>query len=398
MTRDDPLHPTRPGFDASPDLGRRMASLARGGAVATVERGELVVLRSVGLGYSVDLPRALRTWTTASPRRPARGRVRTGPKTIVYGEPPLDVALTPVQLHAEPDLFRASARIHPFGVASIILRLPFLGVAWPEVLERANALTDVLQDPSARPLWDTLIAELRDGLGPAIERPASELREEDYTMLVVEQWERPRSGPEALAEADPVPFLAGDTRALATGARSELLRHTHAWFADDLAIVTWDRAFLLEPSGDRSTEAVLETANAQLLELQFYDDTLDTEIPEVHARVREAGRPGLPHPRRYARLARGIRSRVAEIEEVRETVDNALQATEDTHLARVYRSALDVLGVPMVAAAVDRKLGILRDTYEALYDESETRLAATLEISIVALIVLEIVLALFGGH
>jgi len=45
---------------------------------------------------------------------------------------------------------------------------------------------------------------------------------------------------------------------------------------------------------------------------------------------------------------------------------------------------------------VDRKLGIIRDTYTALYDEASSRRTELLEIAIVLLIVIEIVLALAG--
>ncbi|MBN8899147.1 MAG: hypothetical protein J0H35_13335, partial [Rhodospirillales bacterium] len=87
---------------------------------------------------------------------------------------------------------------------------------------------------------------------------------------------------------------------------------------------------------------------------------------------------------------------VAEVTELTERVDNALQVTEDVYLARVYGAALDLFRVQTVSAAVDRKLAIVRDTYAALYDEASSGRAALMEAAVVALICIEVALALLG--
>jgi uncharacterized Rmd1/YagE family protein len=51
--------------------------------------------------------------------------------------------------------------------------------------------------------------------------------------------------------------------------------------------------------------------------------------------------------------------------------------------------------VKLVSAAVDRKLAIIRDTYQALYDESASARAGFMEMLIVALILIEVVLAIY---
>ena len=98
--------------------------------------------------------------------------------------------------------------------------------------------------------------------------------------------------------------------------------------------------------------------------------------------------------RRFANLARRLYTLVAEVTELREKVDNALQVTEDVYLARVYTAAIDLFRVAAVSAAVDRKLAIIRDTYAALYKEASAARGALMEAVIVVLIVVEVVLAL----
>jgi hypothetical protein len=159
--------------------------------------------------------------------------------------------------------------------------------------------------------------------------------------------------------------------------------------------MTWDRAFNYEPRDDSDVMDVLDVANAQLLEMRYYDQLLDAELPKMYDLVQamQRSRP-LLGSRRFANLARRFYTLVAEVTELREKVDNALQVTEDVYLAPIYTAAHEMFRVASVNAAVDRKLAIIRDTYTALYDEASAARSALMEAAIIVLIVIEVVLAL----
>jgi uncharacterized Rmd1/YagE family protein len=67
--------------------------------------------------------------------------------------------------------------------------------------------------------------------------------------------------------------------------------------------------------------------------------------------------------------------------------------TEDVYLARVYAAAMDLFRVPVVGAAVDRKLATIRETYTALHGDAAGARAEILEIAIVVMIAFEIVMS-----
>ena len=138
---------------------------------------------------------------------------------------------------------------------------------------------------------------------------------------------------------------------------------------------------------------VLDVANARLLELRYYDQLLQTELPHIYDLVEatQRARP-LLGSRRFANLARRLYTLVAKVTEVREKIDNALQVTEDVYLARIYASALELFRVAVSSAPVERKLAMIRDTYAALYEEASAGRAALMEAAVVVLIVVEIVL------
>ena len=125
------------------------------------------------------------------------------------------------------------------------------------------------------------------------------------------------------------------------------------------------------------------------------DELLDDELPRMYDLVEQAQRRRSWYaPRRFADLARRYYTLVAEVTELTEKADNALQVTEDVYLARIYAAALELFRVPRIGAAVDRKLAIMRDTYTALYDEAAGRRGELMELAIIVLILVEIVLGL----
>ena len=149
---------------------------------------------------------------------------------------------------------------------------------------------------------------------------------------------------------------------------------------------------------DTDLQYVLEFANAQLLELRYYDAILDGELPRMYDAIDAARRKrGVFPGRRFAGLLSRLQTVVADTTEVVEQAENALKVTDDVYLARVYSAALEIFRGRAWRAGLDRKLAILRDSYSMLNHEAEAARSETLEISIVLLIVAEIVMALIKG-
>jgi hypothetical protein len=363
----------------------------------TVVAGQIVALRLFDVAYAIDLKRAETLWAGHAAGRAARSRLSgTPPKAVAFGVPPLGLVLDPVTLDlGGPVELSVTARLYDFGAVSLALRLPVAGTRWSDYVALLNALDRTVGPGMGAAPWNRLLDLLRAVLAAALVRPAASALEEDFLLGVVQAFDTRPSATDLLAAVDLVPLLSGEQRKLSDAARKDLLRSRFSYYEDDLVVLTWDRAFIYEPRGDSDVADVLEVANAQLLEMRYYDELLDDELPRMYDLV--AGtRRGLNvfASRRYAGLARRLYALVAEVTELTEKVDNALQVTEDVYLARIYAAALELFRVRMVSAAVDRKLSIIRDTYAALYDEASSSRAEVLEVAILVLILVEIVLAL----
>lgn len=355
-----------------------------------VRQGRVIAQRLFDLAYAIDLGQA-RTLCADLPA----GDALPGP--LIFGAPPLRVRLPPVALHVGDDILTAEASVHvyDFGAITLAIAVPADGLPWPAFAALARDVEQATTPGQPSAPWEYLLESVRSRIAATLERPSHAVIQEDYLLLVVDAFVEP-PGAALGRDIDLVPLLSGDTRLLSTDAREAVLSHRFAYLADDCVVITRDRAFLYQPQGDAGVAAVLEVANAQLLELRYYAALLDAELPHMYSLVaRSRGVSSISAPGQLSRLARRLYTLVAEVTELTEKVDNALQVTGHPYLARIYTTTLELFGVPALGTAVDNKLAIIRDTYAALYDEASVSRAGLLELTIIVLITVELLLALF---
>ncbi len=362
-------------------------------------RGAATLYRIYDAGYSIDLEAAARILAA---RTPARVRPeRREAEAIRIANLPLTVSLGSARLTADAHSYdvELSARIFDFGVVSLRMRVPVpTEIAWSEFVDFGNRIGG---RADAQSVFDHELQQLLAGLAPAVERMRVAEVTEDYTVYRVTTLRDALGSPvppHALTDGDVVPLLLGEERPLSEAARRELLPHRFSYYADDLAILTWDNALVVDPAPEDETDVqyVLEFANAQLLELRYYDALLDAELPRMYDRVAEA-RGGVRgfRSRRFRNLLGKMQQTVADSTEIVERVENSLKVTDDVYLARIYAAALEIFRGRVWRAGIDRKLSIIRETYAMLNDEAQAARSEALEIAIVVLIVGEIGIALF---
>ncbi len=359
-------------------------------------RGEAILYRLHDVGYEIDLDRVFDLLGASAPERPRP--VRGEALAIQIPNPPVTVGLG-VESAVVAGVAREvelSACIFDFGVVSLRARLAApTDLPWREFGEFGLAVAASLQ---WRELFDRSRQRLLKLIGAAVERPGEAPVSEDYVVFRVSNLTDSagaRLAADALRDEDVARLLVGERRALSAAARKELLSQRFTYFEDDLAVLTWNAALVVEPvAEDNDVQYVLEFANAQLLELRHFDAVLDGELPRIYDHIAEArhGFPGVG--RRYGRLLGEMQARVMDSTELVERVENSLKVTDDVFLARIYAAALEIFRGRTWRSGIDRKLAIVRDAYAMLNAESQARRAEALETVIVLLIAIEIVLAL----
>ncbi len=365
-------------------------------ATALRVHGETIIYRLFDVGYAIGLDQACELLSSNAPERlrPVRGEAQA----IQIPNPPVTVglgneAITTGGVRHEAEL---SARIFDFGVVSLRARIVApSGVSWSQFAAH-NA------DASSLTSWAELLTAALEPLlarmAPAIQRAGRAPVTEDYVVFRVNRLEDAAGvtvSPECLPDEDIAQLLLGERRKLSSAARRELLSQRFTYFEDDLAVLAWGSALVVEPvAEDTDVQYVLEFANAQLLELRFYDAVLDGELPEIYTRIAEARQGFHLLGLRYGRLLADLHTRVADATELVERVENSLKVTDDVFLARIYAGALELFRGRTWRNGIDRKVTIIRETYDMLNAESQSRRAEVLEIIIVVLIMVELAVSL----
>ena len=359
--------------------------------------GSATVYRLFDVGYTISLDQAAKELGDIT-----RGRVRPArieARAIQIQNPPLfaELGSRDVIVDGVTRTATLSAHLFDFGVCSLHLRVGAPpNLSWTSFSEFGGAIQS---SPDVGAIFDRELRGFLERIAPAVERPGVAPLSEEYIVFRIDRLdggdgERPAA--ELLSDQQLVALLLGERRTLSSSARRELVPHRFSYYEDDLTVLTWDNALVVEPrADDRDVEYVLEFANAQLLELRMYDLQLDAALPALYDRVaaaRARRRPRLSS--RFRRVLSELQTSVADITETVERVENALKVTNDVYLARVYAASLELFREKAWQRGIERKLRILRETYAMLHNEAQAARAELLEIAIVLLIVAELAIAL----
>jgi hypothetical protein len=160
---------------------------------------------------------------------------------------------------------------------------------------------------------------------------------------------------------------------------------------EDIAIIDWDGAFLLDAKGDfKEAIALLELANIQLVNLRILDNRLQEKISTLKRQLEPGDIKSFLRLSPYMKEI--IKSRSQSIMEL-ENIDNALKLYGDWYSAKVYDLAGKKFYLEKWKNTVEKKLNVLKDLYEMVSHIMTERYNLWLEFTIVILIVFEIAMA-----
>jgi hypothetical protein len=316
-------------------------------------------------------------------------------KSLEFADPPVSFELRGFtkKIFQRDILVSVIAKAYDFGVLSLAFYISIPeGTSFAELEQETRALdSDETIDRTSK----EYVAQLNSELGEAVVNPGiKESFIEDYTIFLIEEFNRPVETSEFLKHYDPSPLLLYESKKVSPSLREETLKHRFSYHPDDLIILHLNNALIIEPSGNQDILDILEFANAQLLELRYYDDVLDRELTTIYSELPQKKGVSIFKLRAYERLAKKITRTVTDLTEVTEKVDNALKVTEDVYYARIYRTAMMIFRSRDWENSINEKLQIVNNTYRMLYNEIATKRSHLIELGIFLLIVIEIIILL----
>ena len=349
------------------------------------------VLRVLDVGLSIDVDEAARRLAGARVTRgpsTLRGPLGAGAGGILLASRPVDIACGEVTVGG----VRAEARVRllDFGIAAVRFQIPLADVARDTLIPLAARVeVDAGFDAEARRLW----AALAGSLGPALHQPSPIDFIEDYTVFVLPREPGTLSGrDETLARI----LLGEDSpRALSREAIEEPRRRAIRYFDDDLVVVDYDAAVVVDPQCSTELVDIFEIATAHLLELRYYDHLLSRALTQMATEAAALrGASWLSRSPFHALAERAVML-VLELSELTDRFERSITLLGDTYSVQVYRAAAERFRIPEATAAVHAKLEAVARSAEVLNDHVQTRRGLALEILVILLIAFEVGMAVW---
>jgi len=361
--------------------------------MATTVSGHITAVYLFDVAEEIDLAHVPRLLAA----QPAPARLMPKPATpayVQYQTPPLVVDGEALQ-RPEIDGFRARFKVYPYGIVSVALSRPFSG-PWSDLVAAGHKL---IEDEGLASRAEGACLDIAKRLRPVLDQPrASVSLSEDYVVFVLTSMDPPLTADVLIQEHgdDIARLLRGERGTLSAQERDEVLRHRLSYLADDLVIPSWNAALVCDnETGAQAAIEIFEFANSQLLEFRYYDALLDLELGRIYGDLQRP-RALDAFGRRYIRAANQLHALFVDVNELTDKTENAMKIVGDVYAARVYGLVAARLGLGAWKQSVAEKLKTLDDIYRFSVEQTQMSRGHLLELTIIAILVLELVLFFMG--
>ena len=272
----------------------------------------MIVYRLFDVADEINLDLVQALWTSRNKIASRLRLDRISTKSITFKDPPVLVELGSheMELGGKTYLAEIKARIFDLGVISLIIRIPF--------------------------------------------------EDEDFVVYYFK---------ENIPDWDLVPLLLKDRTPVSEQTRRETLENRFS-YANDITYLAWDSAVVYDQSGSLDVPDLLEFANAQFLELRYYDNALNNAIDKTYDELEEANMTSKATRLESYRQIRGnLMELMADVSSLTSNINNALQVTEDIFYARIYTRYLSLLRASVWKDNIENKIHVIQRSYTLLNEE-----------------------------
>jgi hypothetical protein len=317
-------------------------------------------------------------------------------RAIVMKSPPVSFGLGQEKIIIQGRELTAQVftKIRDFGVLSLIYQIYIEpGTRWDDLVKIASDLEEGSEiDTLARQQAKEITTAIHD----ALKKPSEWTSFEDYIIYFFEEFENGITAKDLFSHADiPALLMSEDKVKLAETTRKNVTENIYQYGENDMAIIEWNSAIVVEPGGGREILDILEFAVTHLMEMRYYDDLLDNRLKLLYDDIEK--RRASVWKSNFDKTYEEASSRFIEFSEFIERVENSLKVVGDFYLATIYRAATRRFRLTDWQQNITRKMNILAQVSNLLQGEVNSRRSFVLEMTIILLIAYEIIMAFFGN-
>ena len=360
-----------------------------------INKGKILVYRVYDIGSEIDLDKVEALFED----KKLKERFRLDRKhnmSLIISSSPVSVQLGTcnIQLIDQAVTAEMIAKVWHFGTVSLCFQIPITeGTSWQDLVKIASWIE---KDQQIEILARDKSREFQNDIQGAITIPNEWTLFEDYITYFIQEFDGFNGPLSTLPEKVDIPalILAESKEILADTMKKSILENVYQYSRDDLVVVDWNSALVVEPNGSMDVPLVIEFALNQLLEMRYYDDLLDQRLNTLYNEV--VGRKKGLFSNKYSRLAEEAGQIYLEISEIVENVENSFKTVGDFYLATIFRATSKRFRFDDWQKSINEKLGNLAEVSKLLHSEVNESRNQMLEITIVILITIEVIPFLYN--
>lgn len=358
-----------------------------------VKTGRILVYRVYDIGSEIDLDVVEALFQDKKLKE--RFKLERKNKSLIISRTPVSIQLGTIelQLGSKRVIADLTAKVWHFGTLSLCFQIPIQqGCSWLELVESAAWLE---KDGEIDEVSNIKAKEFQKDIAAAIQGPTSWAMNEDYVIYFIQEFEGLNSPAAQLMDKVDIPalILAETKEFLSDSMKKNILENRFQYSRDDLVVVDWNSALVLEPSGSMDVPLIIEFALNQLLEMRYYDDLLDQRLNTLYNEV--VGKKRGMFSNKYSRLAAEASQIYLEISEIVENVENSFKTVGDFYLATIFRASSQRFRFDDWQRSIDDKLSNLAEVSKLLHSEVNESRNQMMEIIVILLIGVEVIPLIF---
>lgn len=353
-----------------------------------IQKGKILIYRVYDIGEEINLKEVEEI---LKERFGQRFKLTRDPKkAVIINNAPFSFSLgeRSCEIGGEIFTFEVFAKIWSYGTLSLCFQYNLPECDWENLISLSVKFENM---PTFEELARSKAKELTNQLKSAMKKTNEWDTYEDYTIYFLEKIDGLNDNALTIIDKENVTslILSDNQGTISEGLKKNILEHTNQYYKNDLVIIDWNSALVIEPSGSMDVPDVIEFGLNQLLEMRYYDDLLDEKLATLYSAIETEKRTIFSDP--YSALATEAGQTYIELSEIIETIENSFKVVGDFYLATIFRSANNRFRFNDWHNNVNTKLNNLAEISKVLQGEIHARRTQISEIIVILLIAFEVV-------
>lgn len=356
-------------------------------------KGSILVYHAFDLGWEIDLEKAEKNLLEKQ-QTTSRFKFSKDPRrAIIIKEAPLSLELGQEKITINSKIYNSNifTKIWDYGAITIAIEIILENpTPWNEI----ELIADFLENKNDLEIIAKKIKdEIKTIINPSIKMPYEWEQFEDYIIYFFTKIDGISNPKEIFEKVDVAALIMGEVgNKLSPIASIPVTDNYIQYYENDIAIIDWDSALIIEPTGTKDISDAIEFSLTHLLELRYYDYMIDKKLDQLYSEL-ENQRKGFKKiiKSNYSKIAEEATRNYIEFSDLIGKIENSLKTVGDPYIATVFRTSAEQFRFDDWHKSISRKMNTLFQITQIIQAELNAIRGHILEIIIILLIAIEVI-------